>query len=263
MPLMFNTLLIEAGLPPAAVRLVRHKDPKADKERTPYDLWCNHRKQFEQYQKCQSLDNHEVLNAPYWAVFVGTHSGETRFVGLYSVKCLGPSKKAQKVPTREGDEDPAGSVDEYRLTLLPKLSEFIGKLVIDWGKGRTFVQHADRQNKPVIELRPDAKEAEQSEPDNSRLDGLTTKGKTRNPKRVRKPGEPRDDGHPLMTVTLFKDGHRVYPPIDRTPHFSEPAEETDDEANGEQQRVSAAADGDAAKENPRGRKRGKRKPERS
>ena len=47
MPLMFNTLLREAGIPLADVRLLRHKDQRAAKGRTPYELWRDDRQQFE------------------------------------------------------------------------------------------------------------------------------------------------------------------------------------------------------------------------
>jgi len=161
MPLMFNTLLEKANVRPEDVRLVRHKDKRADKGRTPYDLWCNEgtRYQFERYQSCQRFDNHGKLDARYWAVFLGTPNDETLFVGLYRVKHRGPLDRNQEVPTRQGEIDKAGSCDEYHLTLLPKLSEFIGKLVIDWGPAKiAWIQYASNQNQKITELRPEFKE---------------------------------------------------------------------------------------------------------
>ena len=42
----------------------------------------------------------------------------------------------------------------YDMALDPRLSEYIGLLVIDWGLGyRSWTQRAENQDKPVIELR--------------------------------------------------------------------------------------------------------------
>jgi len=156
---MFNTLLDKAGLEVADVRLVRHKDNKADRGRTPYDLWCNDREQFERYHSVQGFHKRTICTAPYWAVFLGTPSDETLFVGLYGVEYLGKLKKSHPVPSRKGEVDKAGTADEYHLTLLSILEEFIGKLIIDWGPGAlAFVQHAHRNDKQVIELRQEFKE---------------------------------------------------------------------------------------------------------
>ena len=57
MPIMFNTILREAGWPLTAVRLIRHKDKRAARGRTPYELWRDNRPQFERYQSTQSIPN--------------------------------------------------------------------------------------------------------------------------------------------------------------------------------------------------------------
>jgi len=71
MPLMFNTLLEQAGFNLEDVRLVRHKDKRAAKGRTPFELWSNKltRPQFELYQSVQAFKRRRILNARYWAVF--------------------------------------------------------------------------------------------------------------------------------------------------------------------------------------------------
>jgi len=57
--------------------------------------------------------------------------------------------------------DKAGSVDVYDLQLETNMSDLIGKLIVDWGAGaRAWIQHADRQNKNVIELRAEFREPE-------------------------------------------------------------------------------------------------------
>ncbi|HEV2971399.1 MAG TPA: hypothetical protein VGY55_15600, partial [Pirellulales bacterium] len=89
MPIMFNTILREVGLPLPDVRLLRHKDKRATKGRSPYDLWRDNRPQFEMYQSSQSIDNRKKLTAPYWAVFIVNLNDETMFGGIYRVKYRG------------------------------------------------------------------------------------------------------------------------------------------------------------------------------
>lgn len=55
MPLRFNALLAQAGIAPAAVRLLRHQDSRAAKGKTPYELWRDDRPSFEIYQEGQSF----------------------------------------------------------------------------------------------------------------------------------------------------------------------------------------------------------------
>jgi len=153
MPILFNAILCETGLPLADIRLVRHKDKKASRGRTPYELWRDDRQQFELYQSTQSIKNRKKFTAPYWAVFIGTLSDETMFAGLYAVSYKGLLKKDRPMPHMEGI-DKAGTCDDWDLTLQDALSDLIGKLFIDWGTGAlAWVQYAARNNKPVIEVR--------------------------------------------------------------------------------------------------------------
>ena len=152
MPIMFNSLLENAGIELNNVRLLRHKDQRAEKGRTPYELWRDDRPKFELYQSHQEFENHSRLNSKYWASFVGVPGGRTLFVGLYSVKHVGPLKKSVPMPHKEG-VDKAGSCDDYILTPDSRFTEFDGKLFIEWGEGtRTWIQRADLQDKPIIEL---------------------------------------------------------------------------------------------------------------
>jgi hypothetical protein len=50
MPIMFNAVLLAAGLDVGDVRLLRHKDRRASKGHTPYELWRDDRRQFDLYQ---------------------------------------------------------------------------------------------------------------------------------------------------------------------------------------------------------------------
>ena len=82
MSLQFNTLLNQADIAPAAVRLLRHQDSRSTKGRTPYELWRDDRPAFESYQAIQSFNNRSKLRSNYWASFVVTPSRETLFAGL-------------------------------------------------------------------------------------------------------------------------------------------------------------------------------------
>jgi hypothetical protein len=158
MAIMFNSLLTDAGIPLTDVRLLRHKDSRSKRGFTPYELWRDDLNKFELYQSTQSKKNRSKLKAPYWAVFVGTLDERTMFVGLYSVKYSGLLKEDTPKPHRDGI-DKARSCDVYKLDLLEIHKDFIGKLFIDWGPGAlAWVQYADRNNKPIIELRKEVKE---------------------------------------------------------------------------------------------------------
>lgn len=160
MPIMFNTILLEAGLLLGGVRLLRHKDKRAARGRTPYELWRDNRQQFDSYQSTQSLGSQGKLAAPYWASFVVTPSGETMFVGVYRVKNRRLLEQDTPMPHMDG-VDKAGTCYYYDLELDQALGDLIGKLIVDWGLGdRAWIQRADRQNKPVTELRRKFKEAE-------------------------------------------------------------------------------------------------------
>jgi len=54
MPNMLNTLLRHVGLRPKEVRLLRHRDRRATKGRSVYELWRDARPQFEVYQSTQT-----------------------------------------------------------------------------------------------------------------------------------------------------------------------------------------------------------------
>lgn len=150
MPKFFNEILSDAGLKLSDVRLVRHKDNRALKGRTPYDLWCNNRSEFEEYQSRQRISNRQKFNAPFWAVFIVNTNKETIFAGLYSASYAGLIEHDLPKLHMNGI-DKAGSCDTYNLELLEYLNVFIGKLIIEWGPASiAWIQHAERQNKLVI-----------------------------------------------------------------------------------------------------------------
>jgi hypothetical protein len=159
--LTFNTILGVSQIPLAEVRLLRHKDQRAEKGRTPYELWREDRLKFEQYQSNQATKNRTRLTAGHWASFVGTPDDKTVFVGLYAVNYLGLLKKDMPKPHMEG-VDRAGEADTYRLTKLESFAPYDGRLFIAWGEGtRSWIQRADKQDKRITELlRDEFKEPE-------------------------------------------------------------------------------------------------------
>src|SRR5271166_3847688 len=110
MPIMFNSILQAADFRLADVRLLRHKDRRAARGRTPYELWRDNRPQFELYQSTQSIPNRKKLTARYWAVFIVNFDDETMFAGVYAVKYRGLLEQDQQMPHKD-DVDKAGSCD--------------------------------------------------------------------------------------------------------------------------------------------------------
>jgi hypothetical protein len=153
MPLWFNTLLAQAGINPAEVRLLRHQDGRSAKGRSPYELWRDYRAAFEFYQEGQSTRNRAKLNSGYWASFVVTPAGETLLAGFYHLQNRRINETERVWPHTEG-RDPVGTCDVYTLISDERLADLTGKLVIEWGDGeRSWIQRADNQNKVVSEIR--------------------------------------------------------------------------------------------------------------
>ncbi len=158
MPIMFNTVLRGAGLSLRDVCLLRHKDNQAEKARTLYRLWRDDRSAFELYQSLQKVGTRGKFSRPYWASFVGTPDDDTLFVGVYAAKYRGLLERDTPRPHRDGVTK-AGSCDVYDLSLEEGLADLVGKLFVEWGPGRrAWVQRADKQNKPISELRAEFKE---------------------------------------------------------------------------------------------------------
>jgi hypothetical protein len=150
----FNFLLEYTGLNPATVKLVRHQDSRYSDRPTPYQLWCANDGRFDIYQRIQSRERFK--SATHIAAFVGTPLNETLFVGLYSVR--GWSTPPQNLHDPISDED-VSKFHLYDLTLTEILSDYRGRLIIDWGSGyRSWVQRAKHKNKPVLEIRRQAGE---------------------------------------------------------------------------------------------------------
>jgi hypothetical protein len=149
MGLRFNMLLDDARIKPADVRLLRH-ETQIRRGVTPYLLWRDDPAAFERYQGTQHTKNLAKLKGRYWAGFVAPSPGSTMFVGLYEVvACLG----------EDPDEPGCYRYDCRRVPLADAQGrDYEGRLFIHWGDSsssmRAWVQRADNQNKPIIEVRP-------------------------------------------------------------------------------------------------------------
>jgi hypothetical protein len=157
MPLSFGTLLRDANLDPKGVRLLRHQ---VSKGRSPYTAWRDDRSAFETYQSIQRAGRRGYFDGQYWASFVAAPAAKTLFVGIYKARLAGP--------VLDGIIDPLGgaslspiSHDQYETTLAYPLSEFVGRLYVDWGgSARAWVQRADRQDKIITEIHASFQEPE-------------------------------------------------------------------------------------------------------
>jgi hypothetical protein len=153
LPLRFNAILAQFGIAPAAVRLLRHQDKRADKGRTPYELWRDDPPSFERYQGSHRKTNRTRLRADYWASFVVGSDDKTLLAGFYKSAYVGLNQEELVWPHTTGS-DPVGSCDVYRVTLDERLSDLRGRLVIEWGDSKkAWIQRADNQDKVVLELR--------------------------------------------------------------------------------------------------------------
>ena len=144
--LTFKALLESAGIDPRGVRLVRHQTHQG--HLTPWALWRKDVDGFELYQRIQRRPVFDEAN--HVASFVVTPDGRTLFVGLYEVGPIGTAPEGMRCPVRGID---VAGFRLHDLTRCEALSDYAGRLVIDWGGGtRSWVQRAHLQPKPIIEL---------------------------------------------------------------------------------------------------------------
>jgi hypothetical protein len=158
--LTLKLLLSETGIPLEHIRLLRHKATAQEataQGRTPYLLWRDDRESFYFYQSFQRNTNRTKLDFPYWASFLGMPDGRTLFVGLFEVKRKGQANESMIHPITK--KHLLHDDDLYELTLDERLSEYIGRLIIEWGDApRAWVQRADTQDKDIIALHEEFKD---------------------------------------------------------------------------------------------------------
>lgn len=147
----FNGILRLARIDPSGVRLLRHHDQRWGESESPYSLWRADDGRFEDYQRLQRYKRFAV--GDLLASFVVTPAPEraTLFAGLYRVEGL--------TVASQGTIDPLGHYDagghyQYNTVRDKRLDDYIGRLVIDWGRApRTWAQRAATNAKPVLEIR--------------------------------------------------------------------------------------------------------------
>ncbi|MFH5803645.1 hypothetical protein [Alienimonas sp. DA493] len=152
--LSLSALLRGAGLEPSEVLLLRHKDNRAAKGRSPYELWRDDRRQFQSYQSVQRVKYQKMFGRPYWAAFVVNAFEEEVFAGIWKSARQYTIKEARPGISNPQIIDAPETCDQYDTILTQRLSELIGKLIIDWGRGKiAWAQYADKNEKRVLEIR--------------------------------------------------------------------------------------------------------------
>ena len=153
MPLRFNQLLVEAGIDPADVRLLRHQTNLGG-GRSLIEAWRTDRAAFEDYQALQLTAKRSSFTRSYWAAFLGTWDGRTLFAGLYAASAPLTIDEPIDVPLT-GTIAPAGTLDRFATTLTDCLADYAGRLYIEWGGGSVRRQNIWRNlRRRLAECRP-------------------------------------------------------------------------------------------------------------
>jgi hypothetical protein len=100
----------------------------------------------------QRIQKKERFRSCDWVIsFVATPLDETLFVGVYRLRGVGVVPSGMVDPVRGHD---VTGLRLYDLERDDALREYVGRIVVDWGPGyRSWVQLADRHDKPVLEIR--------------------------------------------------------------------------------------------------------------
>ena len=144
----FNDILRLEEIDPRQVRLVRHQDKRA--RPSLYHVWRSDPELLEEYQAIQAAE--EFRTGDMLASFVVSPNPERAvlFIGLYLVEAVGRTPAGARDPILGHD---VGGMFQFTISRVDKLSEYVGRLTIDWGKApRTWVQRASRQNKDVVAI---------------------------------------------------------------------------------------------------------------
>lgn len=149
--LTFNTLLRAAGIDPARVLLIRHRDPKV--QRHVYEAAIHGDPAFDDYQRRQGSPRvvASFSKASYLASFVVDHAGESVFVGVWSLHGTSDEPYVDAFVGMMADDRPATA---FRTRRVGAFDQYRGRLVIEWGDGqRAWVQRAHLRTKPIVEIR--------------------------------------------------------------------------------------------------------------
>lgn len=150
----FNTILRHEGIDPKEVRILRHQDTRPGRV-TPYNLWRAGDGRLETYQRIQSRNVFTI--GDLLASFVATPLGDTLFIGLYRVNGVGNVPTGTIDPSTGAEPEPG--LNFYDICRDERLSDYVGLLTVDWGKGfLAWVQRAESKDKRVLEIRAKVRE---------------------------------------------------------------------------------------------------------
>jgi len=159
--LSFNMLLEKAGISPNATRLLRHQDNDMVAGLSTYRLWRDNPAEFSRYERSQS--NLKLVIGSHVASFVVDPGGADLFVAISRVTDVEKRAATDDVFSylKNQRQDASGLRTIYQFERDPRFLPFEGRLVIDWGAAKlSWAQHADRNDKPIIELRPKVQDDE-------------------------------------------------------------------------------------------------------
>ena len=149
-----NNLLAEYGFP---VSIAKERSVKLVFHNTPYfkfldDYRQGQIKRIETYQREQGSDIFRGCQH----IITFLHDGPSRavFIGIYRIDAHRTLAKPPKEFIEfSPNQDWRPGHHWYDMTLLDNMQELSGRLVVDWGRGRTWHQwlHADRPKK-IIEI---------------------------------------------------------------------------------------------------------------
>lgn len=158
----FNNLLLERGIAPEEVALLRHHtSARGASAASIADLWRDNPEGFILYQETQEKNRPILRKRRLWASFISPARGETLFVGLFDAKYLKTGVADWACPYR-GDQPGEGKpVNRFSTSLRGELSEQIGKLRVDWpvSNVRTWKRKAEGLSLPVVPSSPVRKAA--------------------------------------------------------------------------------------------------------
>ena len=134
--LTFTDCLLKTGLELGDIRLLRHQ-AKEVSQKTPYSLWVEDANKLNKYQSTQKVADRTKFKAPFWCSFVATPDGGTTFVGIFKTERIGKpdEKERHQLSGLPFSAQQCEEYDLYSCRLTHHLSDYIGRLHIDWGKG--------------------------------------------------------------------------------------------------------------------------------
>ena len=137
-------LLINRGLKATdKIKLVRHKDTRKGGTDV-YALYRKNKAEFLAYQSAQKSED-KYKGADYIVSFIGEGGTRARFIGVYKILAKHPIDKKHRVSKEDRFY--------YEMEEDTRFAELKERIIIDWGKSRSWYQWFDKQ-KEVLEISP-------------------------------------------------------------------------------------------------------------